>query len=954
MSSSGGGGGSGAAGGVQYFSGTRGSRLVQQRAAYLQRWPTTGAGAGRGGASVWDLSMSSVCSPADLAPKKAGEGDPVKALLEALTAAATAAAGKPALQMRELYLGDNRIGPEGCYLIACAFRTCPAFHSLRVLNLCSNRFNSRCPSTVTNFIGDKGAGHLANVLCMEKLALTELNIGYNSIGVEGARALAEALRVNITLRVLNAPGNKFGDAGVIALAGALKESNSIESLNVASNGVGFEGIVALCSALQSNSTLTSLSIQYNNCGPQGAQHIAALIKGNSRIVELNLGGTVLENAGAAAVATAACCNSSLKKLVLSFNGINDGCIKELSSLLESSPAALTAIDLSGNALTDNDGRRLRKALASNNSLRHFLLARNKIVDQSIVDSITKLLADAAARPRSSSHSQCKTPLTTRSTSTSIPEPSTSPTVGLTDNPFAHPLRASLPTLPVSSASPPLVDAAVASSPERRSMDSARAFKQPQTSTPIVKEHKRNTTSPSPGVTGSGAPHHHQHTQHSRRHSSIQQQEHHGTGTAERKTSKSHSPVPQFFTPPPQPPQSMSPAANRVTATPLKMEIPPPALPPPLAPVSDADIWNLFGAKGKVDSPKTDDLWNTSIWPDPPPPTPPTQEVTPTMSRDPQTDSFALASPVIKTTDENEKAIQKLLQKSTYMTMRNIKPVTAESKPKEKSKQKRLDKESAANVKNVKECTIIKEATVSSEPQTEERVPDSPPPPPPSSSEENTASSEGANEGSNAGRSTGGVGTGANDSASDDSDSNSGSSSSSSGSSSDEDSSNGSVIMLDADGNSGSGSFGTGSPGTTASVTSTVGRRSRSGSSSVSSSGSSSGRSSGSSLSSTSSTAKKVDVLALLAASACTPRCSSAERSLHKPQRQVHHQHQPPCRSPRGQPLPPPYPPTVAATPTATPVASPVLQQALTPTTRQRYHFHQHQLAHPSTGQQAQK
>ena len=55
-------------------------------------------------------------------------------------------------------------------------------------------------------------------------SLTELNLGWNSIGREGAKAIAEALKVNPVLTKLNLQYNStMGDAGKQAVREAVKD-----------------------------------------------------------------------------------------------------------------------------------------------------------------------------------------------------------------------------------------------------------------------------------------------------------------------------------------------------------------------------------------------------------------------------------------------------------------------------------------------------------------------------------------------------------------------------------------------------------------------------------------------------------------------------------------------------------------------------------------------------------
>ena len=53
--------------------------------------------------------------------------------------------------------------------------------------------------------------------------MTTLGLGDNNIGVEGAKAIAEALKVNAVLTKLSLLNNNLGDAGEKAVRDAVKD-----------------------------------------------------------------------------------------------------------------------------------------------------------------------------------------------------------------------------------------------------------------------------------------------------------------------------------------------------------------------------------------------------------------------------------------------------------------------------------------------------------------------------------------------------------------------------------------------------------------------------------------------------------------------------------------------------------------------------------------------------------
>ncbi|CAF1343382.1 unnamed protein product, partial [Didymodactylos carnosus] len=81
---------------------------------------------------------------------------------------------------------------------------------------------------------------------------TTLNIGYNNISSEGAKAIAEALKTNQTLTTLYMYDNKISDGGAKAIAEALKTNQTLTTLDIRSNNISDEGAKAIAEALKKN------------------------------------------------------------------------------------------------------------------------------------------------------------------------------------------------------------------------------------------------------------------------------------------------------------------------------------------------------------------------------------------------------------------------------------------------------------------------------------------------------------------------------------------------------------------------------------------------------------------------------------------------------------------------------------------------------------------------------
>ena len=85
---------------------------------------------------------------------------------------------------------------------------------------------------------DKKLADAVRRLRANDAGLTKLDLTYEVIGDEGAKALAEALRGNTGLRELDLWGNGIGDAGAAALAEALRGNTGLTELGLDFNDIG--------------------------------------------------------------------------------------------------------------------------------------------------------------------------------------------------------------------------------------------------------------------------------------------------------------------------------------------------------------------------------------------------------------------------------------------------------------------------------------------------------------------------------------------------------------------------------------------------------------------------------------------------------------------------------------------------------------------------------------------
>ena len=103
--------------------------------------------------------------------------------------------------------------------------------------------------------------------------LTRIDLRVNNIGVEGVKAIGEALKVNTSLTSIFLGGNEIGDEGGKAIGEALKVNTSLAKFFLYRNNIGDEGGKAIGEALKVNTSLAEIFIYCNKIGDEVAKTI---------------------------------------------------------------------------------------------------------------------------------------------------------------------------------------------------------------------------------------------------------------------------------------------------------------------------------------------------------------------------------------------------------------------------------------------------------------------------------------------------------------------------------------------------------------------------------------------------------------------------------------------------------------------------------------------------------
>ncbi|GLC61910.1 hypothetical protein PLESTB_001818300, partial [Pleodorina starrii] len=167
----------------------------------------------------------------------------------------------------------------------------------RALAMALSRGNTRLAvlGLSNNALGNGTAAMFGEVLALPS-GLEDLDLSWNQIKSEGARALAEGISQNNTLTRLNLSWNGLENPGVQALGSMLLRNESLTSLDLTNTRMGAEACLVLAEGIRGNHTLEALILNGNSVGDDGARFLMDAIKANNSLRYLGLQGTNMSTA----------------------------------------------------------------------------------------------------------------------------------------------------------------------------------------------------------------------------------------------------------------------------------------------------------------------------------------------------------------------------------------------------------------------------------------------------------------------------------------------------------------------------------------------------------------------------------------------------------------------------------------------------------------------------------
>ena len=214
-------------------------------------------------------------------------------------------------------------------------------------------------------------------------SLQELYMEYGGITSKGAKKIAEAIKVNTTIKILNIHGNEISDNGAAAISDSLKSNNSLQELNIGNNKITSERAIKIAEAIQVNTTLEELDLSFNKLCDDGASIISYGLNTNKSLQKLNMSKNEITIEGAKMIAIALLMNTTLIQLDLSSNKIFDDGATAISYVLKGN-ITLQELNISHNNITNKGITKITEAIQINSTLQNINISKNLITTEGLL------------------------------------------------------------------------------------------------------------------------------------------------------------------------------------------------------------------------------------------------------------------------------------------------------------------------------------------------------------------------------------------------------------------------------------------------------------------------------------------------------------------------------------------------------------------------------------------
>lgn len=225
-------------------------------------------------------------------------------------------------------------------------------------------------------LGNLGAKAIAYAL-RDNMSTLTLDLHSNWLEDDGGRGIALMLMDNLSISNIDLSDNRIGKIGIEAICRMLTQNTTIQSIDLSGNGISDLNADSVAAVINENNDIKRLNLSHNKFSDNFGQYIGPAVSENETIDNLDLSWNYLRRTSAIKLCEGIAENVSLRQVNLSMNGIDDNVVLAVAEIIQKHHALLS-LDVSCNRISNAGALVIAKALESNEVLTTFKIGHNLI------------------------------------------------------------------------------------------------------------------------------------------------------------------------------------------------------------------------------------------------------------------------------------------------------------------------------------------------------------------------------------------------------------------------------------------------------------------------------------------------------------------------------------------------------------------------------------------------
>ena len=223
-------------------------------------------------------------------------------------------------------------------------------------------------------LGNLGAKAIAFAL-RDNMSTLTLDLHANWLEDDGGKAIALMLMDNLNISTIDLSDNRIGGNGIEAICNMLLKNTTIQNIDLSGNAISDLNTQAIAAVINQNNDIKRLNLSRNKFSDNFGQRIGLVLSENETIDNLDLSWNYLRRTSAFKLCEGIAENVSIRQVNLSMNGFDDNVVLAVAEIIQKH-RTLLILDVSQNRISKAGALVIAKALEANEVLTTLRIGHN--------------------------------------------------------------------------------------------------------------------------------------------------------------------------------------------------------------------------------------------------------------------------------------------------------------------------------------------------------------------------------------------------------------------------------------------------------------------------------------------------------------------------------------------------------------------------------------------------